>query len=122
MLPAEGLQQGPFAGERQQNHPFHGQQGRQELLAPAKGVGSTNTRGWVTRRRKPAVTIGSRASPWPSAQASRASSSQRIATGWWGWSEREAATSTFTSGVMAAAGHRLHSTAQCYGTDRPPRR
>jgi hypothetical protein len=32
MLPAEWLQQRPFAGEGQQNHPFNCQQGRQKLL------------------------------------------------------------------------------------------
>ena len=32
MLPAEGLQQGPFAGEGQQHHPFNGQPHRQEPL------------------------------------------------------------------------------------------
>jgi len=68
------------------------------------------------------VTNSSRASRWLTPQTARESSNKRIASGWLGWSQRETATITFTSGVMAATGHRPHSAARSCGPSPPPRR
>lgn len=73
---------------------------RRTLRRPETGSGSMNTRWCVTTRRKPATTMGGTTSvPSPLAQASRALLSQVAATAWCSWSGRNAATSTFTSGI-----------------------
>jgi hypothetical protein len=56
--------------------------------------------GLGTKRRKLASTIGISVRDGPVLEALIASSSQARATPWWGWSLREAATSTLTSGVI----------------------
>lgn len=57
--------------------------------------------GFVTRPRKLATTIDIKVRGAPSREALFAPSSQSLATAWCGWSLREAATSTLTSGVIA---------------------
>ena len=69
--------------------------------ASSTGVGSWKIFGLLTSRRKLASTIGIRSSVLPEAAAEAASSSQLRAIRWCGWSLREAATRTLTSGVLA---------------------
>src|ERR1700693_508176 len=72
------------------------------------GVGWTKTLGWVTSRRKLAATMGRilQLAPW--LHAAKPRNSQLRATAWCGWSLRDAATSTLTSGVIVGGlQHRL---------------
>jgi hypothetical protein len=64
------------------------------------GVACWKILGLVTSRRKLASTIGISVNDLPDLEAPIASSSQPSATAWCGWSLREAATSTLTSGVI----------------------
>ena len=71
------------------------------VTAELLGVGSTNTLGLVTRRRKPAATIGSTSTVPPERHFSTAPLRHSKAGLWCTWSVREAATRLLMSGVIA---------------------